>query len=244
MTKREKKETNPSIRHLKKAVVELFKNWVAPRIASYEEPSRVGVAKGDPIGFSAKKYLAAQFLALYSRRYFPQAELAQLAGVSHDQYRSWCTEKGFKKVGEETLKEFRKYLARQIIEEDNEEIFESLVFASILLQGLKNIFDLWHRDIEIIKKAINDTPYNTDYNNKLIKNLSFVHLFLSKTIQIVQLNEKGSMREIINKTILPIYYYFIEAVMAIVWNASIGDEVKEVAREMIKEILGFSLQIR
>ena len=56
----------------------LFCRFIEEKYAAYREPKRKGTPKGDPIGLSKKKYLAALMMLLD----LPLKSIAGFAGIS------------------------------------------------------------------------------------------------------------------------------------------------------------------
>lgn len=100
----------------KKLLIEVFKEWVTSRMASYQEPTREGTPKGSPIGFSQNKYYAANLMALYNRGLFSLAELSREAGTSHALIRKWRTEQEFKKIAQESFNAFMEFITTHVLE--------------------------------------------------------------------------------------------------------------------------------
>jgi hypothetical protein len=106
----------------REAAIRLVKLWVEAALRRYEEPSRVGVPKGDPIGFPKKKRKAAFFLALYPTA-LRLKDIAKLAGVSEGVLRVWRSQDEFKRAEREACKQLGVSIANTIeIILDTEEI--------------------------------------------------------------------------------------------------------------------------
>ena len=69
----------------------LLTKYIEADIKRYVEPSRIGVAKGDPIGFSKPKHAAV----MYSLTNMPLKEIAKRAGCSYATLLVWRTEEQF-----------------------------------------------------------------------------------------------------------------------------------------------------
>jgi hypothetical protein len=73
----------------------LLHQFIIEKYLSYEEPQRKGTPKGDPIGFSKKKYLASLLmLTNYKRKDIAK----QYLGISYGLLRKWGTEYQFKET--------------------------------------------------------------------------------------------------------------------------------------------------
>jgi hypothetical protein len=69
----------------------LLDSFFKEKILEYDEPQRKGTPRGEPIGFSAKKYYAA----LMMLKKFPLKDLAGMINVSYGLLRKWRTEDKF-----------------------------------------------------------------------------------------------------------------------------------------------------
>ncbi len=74
----------------------LLGEYIEQRMSSYIEPERKGTTKGDPIGFSRKKYEAT----LYCTTNFKLKYLAKILGIPYGVLRKWKTEERFKEMVE------------------------------------------------------------------------------------------------------------------------------------------------
>lgn len=79
----------------------LFK-FIKNRRQGYIEPQRKGTPKGDPIGFSRKKYYAA----LLCITDMSLSDIAALSNVSYNLLRKWRTESDFLKSIDDNIKGF------------------------------------------------------------------------------------------------------------------------------------------
>lgn len=70
----------------------LLNSFIREKLASYVEPQRKGTPKGEPIGFTKKKYHAG----LQMLTSCLQKDIAKYVGVSHSLLRTWNTESNFK----------------------------------------------------------------------------------------------------------------------------------------------------
>ena len=85
-----------------KKQITLLEKFINKKAKSYKEPQRRGVKKGDIIGFSRKKYLAA----LYSITNSSQREVARFAGTSTGVVLKWRTEQAFREKIDSLSNEF------------------------------------------------------------------------------------------------------------------------------------------
>jgi hypothetical protein len=90
----------------------LLSDFLREKCASYAEPMRSGTPRGEPVGFSAKKY-AASLLALTT---LDGKSTAKQLGVSHGVLRKWRTEPAFKNLVDKHCKEFADRLLRHVKE--------------------------------------------------------------------------------------------------------------------------------
>lgn len=101
------------IEDLKNQAIHLVIRHADERIRDYEEPTRAGTKKGEPVGLSAKKFRAAILLALYPKC-LTVKEIAKLSGVSNDVLRVWRTEPEFQAAVFERQGKFGIEIARLI----------------------------------------------------------------------------------------------------------------------------------
>jgi len=80
----------------------IFTQFLQTKIDTYQEPTRQGTSKGDPIGFSKQKFQCA-VLSLSSDL---QKDIAKACGVSHGMLRVWRTEAAFLKQTDDLAAEF------------------------------------------------------------------------------------------------------------------------------------------
>jgi len=91
------KQIHPGILH-----GTLLGEYIEQRMSSYIEPERKGTTKGDPIGFSRKKYEAS----LYCTTKFKLKYMAKILDTPYGVLRKWKTEKKFKEMVETHCREF------------------------------------------------------------------------------------------------------------------------------------------
>lgn len=90
---------------LRKRAIDYVMGWAENRLKSYEEPSRAGTAKGDPIGLSAKKYHASLLMILHPNA-LELKDIAKICDVSFGVLRVWRTEAAFKLAVDGAVEEF------------------------------------------------------------------------------------------------------------------------------------------
>lgn len=167
---------------LKERLFSLFEEFSGPVLASYEEPTRAGTPKGDPIGLSRQKYYAAALQLLHGP--YSVKELAEKAGVSHDVLRKWRTEVPFMIACNDLENEFALFVIRKL--EECEETTEYRVLAKILLYR----YDIWKKYLDNLWFKSLTEKDNIKGFCKLIKML---HLFGFK---VGKLNQKADIFEI------------------------------------------------
>ena len=99
--------------------IEFGTSWAQEMMKDYHEPSRAGTPRGDSIGFSREKQLAAYLMILHSPQTWGIAKIAFEAKVSEAVLRVWKTRPDFKKVrkqactllGEEIAERIRSILS-------------------------------------------------------------------------------------------------------------------------------------
>lgn len=101
--------------------------FVNRKLTSHEEPQRKGTPRGEPIGLSSRKLLAAMLSGLTN---FPLRDVAQKARCSYGLLRKWTCEDVFKKVQQELISEHAEeviaYVRRQVENWDRKErLFQS-----------------------------------------------------------------------------------------------------------------------
>jgi hypothetical protein len=97
---------------LPKLTRKLLPRFIAEKLADYTEPSKKGVPKGDPVGFSRTKYHAT-LLALRQKLLADEEGLEEQAKelkVSYGVLRKWRSEQQFKEMVAQREKEFLGYL--------------------------------------------------------------------------------------------------------------------------------------
>lgn len=123
---------------LKENLLSIFKEWISPILASYEEPTRAGTPKGDTIGLSKKKFYAANLMILYDA--FTLNELAKEAGVSHDQIRRWRTESQFMNVSTNSLKNFAVFIINKTDNTDDPAEYRNLLNCLMFKEDIHSIY--------------------------------------------------------------------------------------------------------
>ncbi len=88
-------------------------DWVELKLKSYNEPTKAGTPKGDPVGLSSQKYRAACLMILYPGA-MKLKEIASMVGVSFGVLRVWRTQPEFKKAMAEARKSFAESILHSI----------------------------------------------------------------------------------------------------------------------------------
>ena len=161
----------------------VFDQWVHPRLASHEEPVRIGVQRGDPIGLSKQKYLAAQAQVLHSK--FTLAEIADIVEVTPVQVRVWRTQEQFNQAAQEALEDFKNYLFGNFLDWDGDfdKFAKNILFLGVLPDGTKFI----HKKIASIvrKHLVNFDPRNDQHYIDMLKDLRTIQAFYETMFQVL-----------------------------------------------------------
>jgi hypothetical protein len=222
---------------IKKNLLDFFHKWADPQLEKYEEPERVGVPRGEPVGFSAKKFHAA--LAQVLKPAFTLAEIADLVGVSAGQVRVWRTEEPFKKLADELQAEFLKYLAYQLNRDaKNNDINYRYTFTclslfpnGIYIYGKQLLDKLVYAGNEINQHPTVHELY-IDMKEIIYQYVLFFRLLFSSE------GTKNKKHEFMEKFI-PIITRMLDYFISILVNPEINEAIKEEAAAMIKMIALF-----
>jgi hypothetical protein len=103
-----------------------LERFIKHKAQSYQEPQRKETPRGNPIGFSDRKY-AATLMMLTA---FSLKEISKMAGVSYGLLRKWRTETAFKRKTEENCREF----------------------VRLLIDELKTKYDTWKKEFSEYKR--------------------------------------------------------------------------------------------
>jgi hypothetical protein len=87
--------------------------WAETKLKNYQEPSRAGTPKGDPIGFSKKKYKAVLLMALYPTC-LKIIDIAKLAQVSENVLMVWRTQDDFRTAMRKELSNLGEVIVKTI----------------------------------------------------------------------------------------------------------------------------------
>src|SRR5262245_17205994 len=91
----------------------LLKQFIEDRMHAYQEPTREGTARGEPVGFSRDKYHAALLSALTG---LSQKSIADKLGISYGVLRKWHVESDFKNALSANLRDFNMFFWARIRE--------------------------------------------------------------------------------------------------------------------------------
>jgi len=223
---------------IKKKLLDLFHKWADPQLEKYEEPERMGVPRGEPVGFSAKKFHAA--LAQVLKPSFTLAEIAELVGVSAAQVRVWRTEEPFKKLAEELQAGFLNYIADRLYRENRNNDFNNykglfgclaLFPNGIIVYNKKLIENLVYLGNEINKHQ-NDYKLYVDMKELMFQYVFFFKLLFSKE------ETKNKKDEVMHK-FFPLIDGVLDYFISILANPEIDETIKEEAAATIKMIALF-----
>jgi hypothetical protein len=141
---------------MREEIIKTVASWAMDAKNRYNEPVRKGTPKGDPIGFTSKKYQAALLMVLY-----PQClqlnEIAKLAGVSEGVLRVWRTQNAFKRSVEDATKILGETLAEEMrtaIVEKSEEVLRNLEKSAVRSAKLPWMLKLGPKQIEALNEDI------------------------------------------------------------------------------------------
>lgn len=230
--------------NLKTMIKEVLEPWLIPRLAGYQDPERVGVPKGSPIGLSKKKFHAAQLQVLHSDA-FPLRELADEVGVSHVQMRVWRSELEFKKAVEEAVQEFLQYISEEALKTwHDEKQFDMLLYCLAMhKEGLLTLFFKWNKEAgNIFKQLISNINDVTNYS-LLFDNMSFLGVFIHKFIKSHPPEDRTKVKDVMMLLFYPHIEKVLNAILEIVANKNTTDEIKEECKKIIRAIALFNWAI-
>ena len=90
----------------------LLESFIERKTRAYAEPSRRGTSKGEPVGFSRKKYLATLYMLTADK----QITIAMELGISYGLLRKWNTEKPFRAMLRKHCREFADIFVRYVVD--------------------------------------------------------------------------------------------------------------------------------
>jgi hypothetical protein len=152
----------------------LLLKYVKEKAGKYIEPTRQGTAKGDPIGFSAVKYLTT----LLSMTSLKIKEIADASGVSYGLLRVWRTEPDYMKMIDSHITEFSGRFIRNIFL-----ILEEMKFGEDYALGFEHYEKMYKDvlDISIYSEDLLESIYKQAKQTMIpdFKKERFFTLFLS-----------------------------------------------------------------
>ncbi|MBU4234268.1 MAG: hypothetical protein L6277_02350 [Desulfobacterales bacterium] len=219
---------------IKKNLLDLFNKWAAPQLLNYEEPDRVGVPRGEPVGFSAKKFHAA--LAQVLKPAFTLAEIAKLVGVSAGQVRVWRTEERFKKLAEELQVGFVNYISDQLdYDSKNNDKNYTLNFSCLVMfpDGIIIYYHKLTESLLCITKQINQSQ--NDYKLYVeMKELMSQYVLFFQGLSLMEVS-KNKMDAILLK-IFPFIEGVLDYFLIILRNQEVDEDIKDEASSIVKII--------
>jgi len=223
--------------NLKTMIKEIFDPWLAPRLAGYQDPERVGIPKGSLIGLSKRKFYAAQLQVLHSNA-FPLRELANEAGVSHVQMRVWRGEREFRKVVEEAKRDFLQYLSEEALKTwHDEKRFDTVLYCIAMLKdGLLTLFFRWNKEAGNIFNHLIDNINDVINYKLLFDNMSFLGMFIHKFIALHSLEEQDRVKDVIMRQFWPHIQNVFRVILEIVAQRDTNDDIKEEGKKILTAI--------
>lgn len=145
-------------------------DFIDSKVNEYVEPSRQGTPKGDPIGFSRKKYIAT--LGMLTNQKLK--DLAKSIGVSYGLLRKWTTEQDFKDMVARHYGEFAGWILIFYMNRINasQKHFELLEKKPISELADIQIFGSWKFDFDndiALEKLADVKNYNPRLLNFLLE---------------------------------------------------------------------------
>jgi hypothetical protein len=228
----------PDRGRIKKNLLALFNKWAAPQLQNYAEPERVGVPRGEPVGFSAKKFHAA--LGQVLKPAFTLAEIADIVGVSSGQVRVWRTEAPFKKLADKLEEEFLSYISDQLDQDaklndmaNYTDIFICLaMFHNGILIYYKKLIDTLTNLGNVINKNQNDYKLYVDMKELMSQFMLFFKLLFAKE-QI-----KNKKDEVMLK-FFPLIDSMLDYFISILANPEVDENIKGETSAIVKIIALF-----
>jgi hypothetical protein len=223
---------------IKKKLLDLFYKWADPQLDKYEEPERVGVPRGEPVGFSAKKFHAA--LAQVLKPSFTLAEIAELIGVSAGQVRVWRTEEPFKKLAEELQAGFLNYLADRLDHDAKNNDFNNYKDIFICLALFPNGIYIYHKKlVENLVSLGNEINHNQNEYNLYVDMKELMSQFVMFFKLLFAKEEAKNKKDEIMQRFLPLVNGMLDFFISVLHDPEKDEKIKEEAAAMIKMIALF-----
>lgn len=205
----------------------LLTQFIVEKSFNYKEPQRKGTPKGDPIGFSKKKY----FVSLIMLTNHKQKDIAKMAQVSFGLLRKWRTEKQFKEMILNHCADFIPVFVGYIYRRIGTEHISQERLKKKTLQKLSKT-NLLHYRSQVQRKF--DTGYDklSDLNRYSVVLTEFLFGFLSEYIE----------KDLPNIADSNLQFIFTNEVLSIVslikhyQGVPKSDEVKKKSEEMETKI--------
>jgi len=223
---------------MKKKLLDLFHKWADPQLEKYEEPERVGVPRGEPVGFSAKKFHAA--LAQVLKPSFTLAEIADLVGVSDGQVRVWRTEEPFKKLAEELQAGFLNYIADRLDRDDRNNDFNNYKDIFICLALFPNGIYVYHK--KLIEKLVylsNEMNQHQNNHNLYVDIKELISQFVMFFKLLFAKEETKNKKDEVMQRCLPLINGMLDFFISVLHDPEKDKKIKEEAAAMIKMIALF-----
>ena len=140
----------------------LLNKFIHGKLNKYIEPKRKGTPKGEPIGFSNKKYKATLLLLQKAN----QSDVARLLNISHGLLRKWNTEREFKRIFQDNCLEFAEYVVAYLKKSTDE---RDKSIAEIMKGSIKNLIQY-------------TPPHGPDEILDLFKDYKFYHVLVKNAV--------------------------------------------------------------
>jgi len=138
----------------RKLAINFVKDWAERKLKNYEEPTRLGTAKGDPIGLSRKKYYTASMMVLYPNA-LKLKEIARICKVSLGVLRVWRTEEVFKRAVYEAIEELGNKIVKYveiIMHHEEIETIKNSKSVGVVTNGVLKILKSQNKFADAIKE--------------------------------------------------------------------------------------------
>jgi hypothetical protein len=223
---------------IKKNLLVLFNKWADPQLQNYEEPERVGVPRGEPVGFSAKKFHAA--LAQVLKPAFTLAEIADIVGVSSGQVRVWRTEAPFKKLADKLQEEFLAYISDQLDQDAKLNDMDKYKDIFICLAMFHNGIHIYYKKLietltylgNVINKNQNDYKLYVEMKELMSQFMLFIKLLFAK-------EQTRNKKDEVMLKIYPFIDSMLDYFISILANPEIDEKIKGETSAIVKIIALF-----
>ncbi len=165
----------------------LLSEFMTDRFASYDEPSRRGTYKGNPIGFSKEKYTSS----LLSMTTMRQKEIAKMLEISFGTVRNWHTQSDYFEMVDKHAHDFANELIQHVAKKISETLerykkdggepilynFPELKDRKLYGDIIKEI--LWMKFFDLVKSE-------SRFSEKSILTLSIAKFTLGKSFPLLE----------------------------------------------------------